>query len=79
MEHKIIIYDAVPGGAGHSRRLVTNDGRILQLVVKNAAELLGTCKCEPSCYRCLRNYENQKIHEILDREKALAFFKQLLP
>ncbi len=26
MEHKIIIYDAVPGGAGHSRRLVTEDG-----------------------------------------------------
>lgn len=78
MEHKIIIYDAVPGGAGHSRRLITQDGQILQAVIKRAIKLLETCECTPSCYRCLRNYENQKIHEILDREKALSFLKQLI-
>jgi predicted RNA-binding Zn-ribbon protein involved in translation (DUF1610 family) len=77
MEHKIIIYDAVPGGAGHSRRLVTEDGEVLKAVIKRAITLLNTCECSPSCYRCLRNYENQKIHEILDREKALHFLKQL--
>lgn len=77
MEHKIIIYDAVPGGAGHSRRLVTEDGEVLKAVVKRAINLLDTCECSPSCYRCLRNYENQKIHEILDRENALNFLKQL--
>lgn len=78
MEHKIIIYDAVPGGAGHSRRLVTKDGYILKAVIERAINLLDTCKCSPSCYRCLRNYENQKIHEILDRENALNFLKQLV-
>ncbi len=77
MEHKIIIYDSVPGGAGHSRRLVTEDGEILKAVINRAIRLLDTCKCSPSCYRCLRNYENQKIHEILDRENALNFLKQL--
>jgi len=77
MDHKIIIYDAVPGGAGHSRCLVTEDGEVLKAVIKRAIGLLDTCECSPSCYRCLRNYENQKIHEILDREKALAFLKQL--
>jgi ATP-dependent helicase YprA (DUF1998 family)/rubrerythrin len=77
MEHKIIIYDDVPGGAGHSRRLVTEDGEVLKAVIKRAITLLNTCECSPSCYRCLRNYENQKIHEILDREKALNFLKQL--
>ncbi len=76
MEHKIIIYDAVPGGAGHSRRLVTEDGGVLKAVIERAIKLLFTCECSPSCYRCLRNYENQKIHEILDREKALNFLKQ---
>lgn len=76
-EHKIIIYDAVPGGAGHSRRLVTEDGEVLKSVIKRAIILLETCECSPSCYRCLRNYENQKIHEILDRENALNFLKQL--
>lgn len=77
MEHKIIIYDDVPGGAGHSRRLVTEDGDVLKAVIKRAITLLNTCECSPSCYRCLRSYENQKIHEILDREKALNFLKQL--
>jgi len=78
MEHKIIIYDAVPGGAGHSRRLVTKDGQVLKAVIKRAIKLLETCQCEPSCYRCLRSYENQRIHEILDRAKALSFLKQLV-
>ena len=76
MEQKIIIYDAVPGGAGHSRRLVTQDGQVLQAVIKRAIKLLETCECEPSCYRCLRNYENQKIHEILDRQKSFKFLQQ---
>lgn len=78
MEHKIIIYDAVPGGAGHSRRFATEDGVALNAVIKRAVKSLETCQCEPSCYRCLRNYENQKIHEILDREKALIFLKQFV-
>ncbi len=77
MEHKIIIYDAVPGGAGHSRRLVTEDGEVLKCVIKRAITLLNTCECSPSCYRCLRSYENQKMHEVLDREKALNFLNQL--
>jgi ATP-dependent helicase YprA (DUF1998 family) len=77
-EHKIIIYDSVPGGAGHSRRLVTHDGAILKRVIERAIELLGNCNCEPSCYKCLRNYENQKIHEILDRKKALNFLIKLM-
>lgn len=77
-EHKIIIYDAVPGGAGHSRRLVTEDGAVLRKVILRAIELLGNCNCEPSCYKCLRNYENQKDHEKLDRQKALEFLVQLM-
>lgn len=76
MEHQIIIYDAVPGGAGHSRRLITKDGDVLRDVIKNAVKSLSSCQCEPSCYRCLRSYENQKIHEILNRDKALQFLKQ---
>lgn len=77
-EHKIIIYDAVPGGAGHARRLVTKGGAVLVAIIERATKLLETCECSPSCYRCLRSYENQKIHEKLDREKALAFLNRLL-
>lgn len=78
MEHKIIIYDAVPGGAGHSRRLATTDGQILHSVFEQALMLLKSCNCDPSCYKCLRNYENQKIHENLNRMKAIIFLEGLL-
>jgi len=75
--HQIIIYDSVPGGAGHSRRLITQSGDVLKTVIKRAITILSECDCEPSCYKCLRSYENQKVHEILDRQKALKFLLQL--
>ncbi len=74
----IIIYDAVPGGAGHSRRLVTNDGMTLYHIVELAYKNMQKCSCDPSCYNCLRSYENQKIHDKLDRSLAANFLKQLI-
>lgn len=75
--HQIIIYDSVPGGAGHSRRLVTESGNVLRDVISHAIKLLEECDCDPSCYKCLRSYENQKSHDKLNRKKALKFLKQL--
>jgi len=76
-ENIIILYDDVPGGAGHSRGLVTEDGETLKKVIENAIKILDSCDCEPSCYKCLRSYENQKIHEILNRHEALKFFNKM--
>ncbi len=76
--YSIIIYDSVPGGAGHSRRLVTRDGKMLHLIFKAALERADSCNCKPSCYSCLRSYDNQKIHENLDRQKAVVFLKKLI-
>lgn len=59
--YSIIIYDAVPGGAGHSRRLVTSDGMMLSKIIEAAYKKMVECNCDPSCYNCLRSYENQKI------------------
>jgi hypothetical protein len=78
MHYSIIIYDAVPGGAGHSRRLVTPDGMMLYRIIKLALENMEACKCEPSCYDCLRSYENQKIHDDLDRKLAIDFLSKLI-
>ena len=78
IKYSIIIYDAVPGGAGHSRRLVTEDGRLLQEVLGRAYSNMISCHCDPSCYNCLRSYENQRIHDELDRNLAAAFFGKLL-
>lgn len=75
--HQIIIYDSVPGGAGHSRRLVTESGDVLKMVIARAIKILSECDCDPSCYKCLRSYENQKVHERLNRNKALDFLLQL--
>lgn len=76
--HQIIIYDNVPGGAGHSRRIVTEYGEVFKTIVNRAINSLQTCNCTPSCYRCLRSYENQKVHEQLDREKALNFLLKIV-
>ena len=76
-KYSIIIYDAVPGGAGHSRRLVTEDGRLLSTIFKAAQRRVEVCNCEPSCYNCLRSYENQRIHDILDRKLVAEFLRPL--
>ena len=73
--NNIIIYDSVAGGAGHSRRLVTSDGVVLSNVIKRAAKILAECDCEPSCYKCLRNYYNQKLHDQLNRKCAEDFLR----
>ncbi len=76
--YSIIIYDAVPGGAGHSRRLVTSDGMMLYKIINIALRKMESCECEPSCYNCLRSFENQKIHDELDRKLAANFLKSLI-
>ena len=76
--YSIIIYDSVPGGAGHSRRLVTSDGKMLYQIFQAALRRVDTCKCTPSCYSCLRSYDNQKIHDNLDRKKAARFLQQFI-
>ena len=74
--YSVILYDAVAGGAGHVRRLVTEDGAAFQRVLRRAYEVVNNCDCGSSCYKCLRNYYNQKIHDELDRGKAAAFLRE---
>ena len=73
--YSLILYDAVAGGAGHVRRIVTEDGNTFEKVLRRAYQIVQNCKCEPSCYSCLRNYYNQKIHDNLDRRKAADFLR----
>ena len=78
LDLSIVIYDSVPGGAGHSRRLVTKDGKMLHSIFMSALRSMSECNCEPSCYNCLRSYENQKIHDLLDRKLAIEFLQQFV-
>lgn len=75
MIYEIILYDAVAGGAGHVRRLVTDDCGVLQKVIRKAIDITGGCSCNPSCYNCLRNYYNQTIHDKLNRFEACSFLE----
>lgn len=73
MIYTVILYDAVAGGAGHVRRIATEDGKVFQQVLRRALTVVDMCNCDTSCYQCLRNYYNQKIHDELDRHAASAF------
>jgi hypothetical protein len=73
----IVLYDDVPGGAGHVRRI----GNQLQEVLRSALDRVQDCECteDTSCYECLRNYRNQWYHEDLVRGPVSNFLKHLLP
>jgi hypothetical protein len=64
----IVIYDTVPGGAGHARYI----GERLSELIAAAAARVESCECGPetSCYSCLRSYANQHLHEELSRGAA---------
>ena len=75
MVYAVILYDGVAGGAGHVRRLVTEDCGAFQKIVQKAIDITKNCTCSPSCYNCLRNYYNQTVHDILDRREAFSFLE----
>jgi ATP-dependent helicase YprA (DUF1998 family) len=72
----LIIYDQVPGGAGHARRIAEN----LPAVFRQALSRVESCECgeETSCYGCLRNYRNQTHHDALSRGAARHVLRQVL-
>ncbi len=77
-EVDIIIYDNVPGGAGHSKRLYDTD--ILNRAFHEAYNIVNKCCCDinTSCYNCLRNYYNQKNHDWIRRSDALELLEMIL-
>jgi hypothetical protein len=71
----LVLFDAVPGGAGHTARV----GARLPALVTAALERAGHCECgiETSCYSCLRSYGNQIWHEMLSRAGAIRALSQI--
>ena len=75
---RFIIFDNVAGGAGHVKRILGENGAVLGRIVSDAYHHLEQCDCEPSCYKCLRSYENQQFHDLLDRHKAMNFLSDYI-
>ncbi|MEH6954451.1 DEAD/DEAH box helicase [Neobacillus drentensis] len=76
-ETSIILYDDVPGGAGHAKKISQHLGGVLENAKMKVA---GSCGCgeDTSCYGCLRGFENQFYHEILQRGIAYEYLTELL-
>ena len=78
----LVLYDDVPGGAGHVRRIAENHQRLMD-VLHASLERLELCDCggeekNTSCYGCLRNYRNQFCHDDLKRGPVIEFLRGLL-
>ena len=72
----LVLFDNVPGGAGHVRRIADD----LIPVFASAWERVAKCECgeETSCYECLRNYRNQYYHDQLQRGLVRHFLEEAL-
>ncbi|MFI6678719.1 DEAD/DEAH box helicase [Kribbella sp. NPDC050470] len=72
----IVLFDTVPGGAGHVLLVEEHLERVLKAALKRVA----SCECGPetSCYGCLRSYGNQRDHDVLSRGAALALLEMML-
>jgi hypothetical protein len=75
----LVLFDDVPGGAGHVRRIARDEERLVS-IMRAALKGLEDCHCggqegNTSCYGCLRNYHNQFCHDELERGMVIRFFK----
>lgn len=73
----LVIYDMVPGGAGHAQYI----GNRLPDVFAHALRRSTECECgaETACYQCLRTYTNQAWHDQLSRQAAEQVLTQFMP
>lgn len=70
-----VLYDTVPGGAGHALHAQAN----LREIIAAALQRVESCDCglETSCYGCLRSYANQRDHDEISRGQAVAVLRGL--
>ncbi len=75
-QRSLVLFDTVPGGAGHARRLGTEVRRLMEAALVR----VSSCECgdDTSCYSCLRSYANQAWHEQLSRGVAASWLRTVL-
>lgn len=81
---RLILIDAVSGGAGHVARLIGKDGsdieKNVQTLIHGAVEILSCRDCaeDSACYSCLYHSSNQKVQHTLNRGLAKKWLEMLL-
>lgn len=72
----LVVFDTVAGGAGYAQRIADNLDRVLRSALAKVE--LCTCGPETSCYTCLRNFRNQRVHDHLSRGAAAKVLRSVL-
>ncbi len=77
---EVVIFDNVPGGAGHALRLENRDDLILALeaALDRVQNCPNQCGDDSSCYGCLRHFRNQFLHDQLARGSVRDYLAKLL-
>ena len=76
-EHRLMIFDTAPGGAGLSQAISSKIREVLREAL-NIVEHCRDCTEDSSCYSCIRSYGNQTRHEHLTRSGAVKVLNILL-
>jgi ATP-dependent helicase YprA (DUF1998 family) len=71
----LVLFDNVPGGAGHMQAISENLSVVMQAALDRVSQ--ECCGPETSCYECIRGYRNQFYHEQLKRGLAKEFLEQI--
>lgn len=78
-----VLFDTVPGGAGHVKRVADLEISGMRELFSSALRIVVGCTCgddgdgNAACYSCLCNYRNQFHHDILKRKYAIDFFTEM--
>jgi len=73
----IVLFDNVPGGAGHVRRVSDHLEKVMEVAFSISENCLG-CSRDQSCNACLRTFRNQYAHDLLQRGPVADFLSKIL-
>ncbi len=74
-EHRVFIYDPMPGGSGIIDQLIDGWAQILGRGIASLQNCAGACS--EACYDCLKTYRNALYHPLLNRRKAVELLEGL--
>ena len=72
-----ILYDNTPGGSGYVQHIHDHLLKVFNAAYRRVSECNG-CSAETSCYSCLRGYDNQNVHDKLERRLAWEILGRVL-
>jgi len=68
IDAEVFLYDTLPNGAGYAREAVEEVEQLLPVALRICEECPS--QCDTACYECLMDYENQRVHPLLNRHLA---------